>query len=40
MPQKRVRKASGKASLSAVIDRPEVLDASKVCAPTCGAILA
>ena len=38
MPQKRGLSASGSASDSFVIDRPEVLDATIACGATCGAI--
>jgi hypothetical protein len=38
MPQKRGLSASGSASLSVVIDRPEVLEATMACGATKGAI--
>ncbi|CKV09561.1 Uncharacterised protein [Mycobacterium tuberculosis] len=38
MPQKRGFSASGSASLSLVIDRPEVFEARIECLATCGAI--
>jgi hypothetical protein len=40
MPQKRGLIASGSASLSLVIDRPEVLDATMACGATKGRDLA